>query len=191
MTRKALVIRWKQLQASWNRIIETRIGSFSAIGIGLTIFGEVYIAAAPLLLISKDQANLQQAIISVILNFVLNYKKTWRDRQGTNWVGWQALRFAFSKVATITINRQLFLLLMLVFQSKFGPSVDFHGWSIMTDFTFAYIWATLAIMYVNYFNMDEFVFGQHSWYEDLARMMIAMIVFPYLFAKKAYKKVRK
>ncbi|MEP7167539.1 MAG: GtrA family protein [Candidatus Woesebacteria bacterium] len=167
------------------RLATSRIGSFSIIGLGLTIFGLPFIPFVKNTWgWSSDSANLAQAIISIVANFVLNYFFTWNDQhlmQFRHHVG----RYVIAKCFTLTINAVLFRIALLGFQLVFGSI-----WWIFTADSFAYLFSTAIITFLNYPIMGTFVFGGGSVRSD-ARLLFLRLwewaMLPVRFVRKSPK----
>lgn len=172
--------RQRRIRGFVGQLLTSRVGSFSLIGIALTVFGAIFIPVAKNWGWETGAANFVQAIISIVLNFLLNYWFTWSDARLLSFkqhVG----RFVAAKVATVTINQILFVGAEAVFRMLFGGSVLF-----VTDYLFAYVFSTGVITLANYAIMDTFVFGKGTWRDDavaMLRRLWSWVTFRFLFKK--------
>jgi putative flippase GtrA len=137
---------------SARQILLRRFASFGSIGLGLTIFGWIFIEVSVRLGESPERANFWQAIISVALNFVFNNATTWQDRRDLS-LGSRIGRYLLAKAISIPLNQILF-----VFALKFFDTTLAQHTSILSNTTFAYFASTGAIMVYNYVVGDKFVF---------------------------------
>lgn len=159
---------FRRLSVLWRLVLKVfsrRFRNFGIIGIALTVFGAVFIEVAPHIGLSVEMANFIQAVISVVLNFILNYFFTWDDRRSLR-MRTRAARFATSKVVTVLLNQAVFVISQAAFFALFGDTLWF-----LPDHQFAYVVSTGFIMLVNYRLMDVFVFGESSWTKDLRQLL--------------------
>jgi putative flippase GtrA len=128
------------------QVWQTDLKSFSLIGIGLLLGGWIFIFLTTHLGITdKDTANGIQAILSVLLNPVLNRKFTWGGRNTSKWrIAW---RYGWAKVVTVAINLFVF--------------------SRIADYTIGYAFSNVLIMALNYPIMRSFVYGEGGFWQDV------------------------
>lgn len=154
-------------------IVNSKVGSFAIIGILLTIFGAVFIRFARGAGWDPDDANKAQALISIVLNFILNYLFTWDDEHFLSFRNHVA-RFVASKFVTYEVNKFLFSLSMVLFHVLFGVSIQ----GVISDDNTSYIISTGIITLLNYPIMKYFVFGHNDWATDLGRTVRGIINLP-------------
>lgn len=120
-----------------------KYGSFAFIGLYLTVYGGVFIQVCVWLAIDANLANFAQAIISVVANFVMNRKTTWKDRRDIP-VWAQVILYTIGKFISIPLNALVFAWVL--------------GWSTPL---IAYGISTVLITAYNYLLGEKFVYG--SW----------------------------
>lgn len=134
------------------KTILRRFASFGSIGIALTVFGAIFIEIAVKLGMSAEMANLIQAIISVVLNFLLNNATTWRDRRESSFRS-RVGRYVIAKAISIPLNQFIFIGALRFFDAVLATQFNF-----LSNTLFAYLASTGAIMVYNYVVGDKFVF---------------------------------
>lgn len=143
-----------------------RFSSFGAIGLGLTIFGALFIEGAVLVGMAAETANLIQAIISIVLNFYLNRQITWKDRREHS-LKVQIGRYALGKAISISINQWIFTVVL----------------SFSTPFI-AYMVSTVVIMVYNFFLGDRIVFPKKK--PLIAPVIKAILNFHHLLQQRDF-----
>lgn len=120
--------------------IRIRLFKFAVIGGIVAILGlmEMYI----LIEIFKVDSNISyilQSLISLQLNFVLNNRITWSDREGSYWK--KLWKYYTSRIGMIIVNQLIF-----------------SGLNLFIPYSFAYGTTIVMVSIFNYTVNDKFVF---------------------------------
>lgn len=162
-----------RIRALVARVIRGRISSFALIGLALYLFGAIFIEIAfQRWHWSIDAANFVQAFVSVVMNYLLNYVLTWRDRRKKSFRH-RTIRYILAKLVTVPLGQLVFT------TAHVGLGTLFKGssWWLIIGGQIAYFISTGFIMVVNYTLMDRFVFGEGTLKEDALNLITRALFF--------------
>lgn len=120
-----------------------RLWKFGLVGGLVALIGSgLLYALVDFIELEKNVAYFIQAVVSLQVNFNLNYRFTWGDRraQGGYWSRW--LKYHTARMFSVVFNQILFFLLL----------------SLRVHYMLALVAGIVAAIVLNYFMSDRFVF---------------------------------
>lgn len=145
--------------------LATRAISFGLVGgfVALVSFVLLY-ALVQYLGLNENLAYFIQAIISIELNFFLNYSLTWRDRRGSGFAAFAAVwgRFHLTRIVTVALNQALFTVFV------------FMG----VHYLIANALCIIIVMAINFLVGDKFIFRSYPVIASLVEVSTLDLVNP-------------